>query len=206
MKIKEVSKKTELSQKTIRVYEAAGLIHPRTENINGRIFRDYTQTDVENLKEIAILRKARFSIDEILRMLENPENFQEVYAGYYDRIKQETEEMERLLAVLNAISTHTMQSPKELVREIQDVSNELSLPPADVHPHFRYIDLLEEKLKIKDTKKRKKPIDQKCNAAIIQGASLPQYQTKTGVRDGSMSGTSVLMTMRMLDDGKDEKR
>lgn len=200
MKIKAVSQQTGLTQKTIRFYESVGLITPKAETINGRAFRDYSEADIAQLKEIAVLRKARFSIDEILHMQEDPQAVQEIFSDYYSRMKQEMSEMRRLVSVLDSISTHPLPSKEALVDEITTVTEELSLPAMDVRPHFKYLDLLEEKLNLKDTKKQQKTADLKRVAAIAQGGSLAQFQTKSGVRDGSMSGTSVLMTMRMLDD------
>lgn len=199
MKIKTVSQQTGLTQKTIRFYESVGLITPKTEYINGRTFRDYSEADIAQLKEIAVLRKAHFSIGEILHMQEDPQAVQEIFSDYYNRMKQEISEMKQLISVLDSISMHPLPSKEALVDEITTVTEKLSLPAVDMRPHFKYLDLLEEKLNRKDTKKQQKKEDFKRVAAIAQGGSLAQFQTKSGVRDGSMSGTSVLMTMRMLD-------
>lgn len=200
MKIKEVSAITGLTQKTIRFYESAGLISPRTEDLNGRAFRDYSETDIEHLKEIAVLRKARFSIEEIKQMQTEPQAVQEIFACYHNRMQQEKNELDKLLLVLDSISSHTFESKSELVNEILDVTDELTLPFIDIHPNFKYIDMLEEKLKIKENKNRDKKARLNHTVAMTQGASLAQYQTRPGVRDGSMPGASVIMTMRLLDD------
>lgn len=59
MKIKEVSQLTGLSKKTIRFYEEEGLITPEKTYQNGRAYRCYTQTDIQTLDEVALLRRAR---------------------------------------------------------------------------------------------------------------------------------------------------
>ena len=205
MKIKEVSTITGLTQKTIRFYESAGLVVPSSDKINGRSFRDYSETDIIHLNEIAALRKARFSIEEIKQMQTEPQRVQEIFNGYYDRMRQEKSELDKLLTVLDSISGHTFESKTELVHEILDVTEELSLPFVDIHPHFRYIDALEEKLNLKESGKKNKKTKLKQTAAMTQGASLAQYQTRPGVRDGSMPGASVIMTMRLLDDAEKEK-
>ncbi len=147
MKIKAVSQQTGLTQKTIRFYESVGLITPNAKTINGRAFRDYSEADIAQLKEIAVLRKARFSIEEILHMQEDPQAVQEIFSDYYSRMKQEMSEMKQLVSVLDSISTHPLPSKEALVNEITTVTEKLSLPAIDVRPHFRYLDLLEEKLK-----------------------------------------------------------
>lgn len=205
MKIKEVSAITGLTQKTIRFYESAGLVVPSSDQVNGRSFRDYSEADIVHLKEIAALRRARFSIEEIKQMQTEPQHVQEIFNVYYNRVKQEKIELDKLLTVLDSISGHTFESKTELVHEILDVTEELDLPFVDVHPHFRYIDALEEKLNLKDDGKKSKETKLKHTAALTQGASLAQYQTKPGVRDGSMPGASVIMTMRLLDDAEKNK-
>jgi hypothetical protein len=59
---------------------------------------------------------------------------------------------------------------------------------------------MEEKLGIKERKRKSQRDSLKQTAAITQATNLAQYQTKPGVRDGSMSGSSVIMAMRMMDD------
>ena len=74
MKIKELSNLLNVSQKTIRYYEGCGFIMPLTQNKSGRIFRDYDEAAITQLKTIIGLRKLRFSIDEIKIYLLNLKN------------------------------------------------------------------------------------------------------------------------------------
>jgi DNA-binding transcriptional MerR regulator len=200
MKIKEVSAITGLTKKTIRFYEEAGLIKPQKQAINGRDFREYSDSDIAQLNEIIVLRKAHFTIEEIKNMQDGSQPIQEVFANYYDRVKSEKKELDRLLCVLDAIAAHSLETKAELVQEISSASKEMRLPFIDIHPQFKYIDELEEKLGIKDGKHKSKKSSLKQTAAITQTTNLAQYQTKPGVRDGSMSGPSVIMAMRMMDD------
>ena len=63
MKIKEVIKKTELTDKAIRLYIDNGLVAPSIdESYSGRKSIDFSDDDVERLSNIALLRKAGFSI------------------------------------------------------------------------------------------------------------------------------------------------
>lgn len=63
MTIKDVSKLTGLTIKSIRYYEEKGLIHVLRNDEND--YRKYTEEDVERLKLIKILRYIDFSIEEI---------------------------------------------------------------------------------------------------------------------------------------------
>lgn len=73
MKINEVIKRTGLTDRTIRFYIEKGLLQTRTQLVNGRITRDFTDEEVSILIDIAKLRSAGFSIQDILNM-QNPDN------------------------------------------------------------------------------------------------------------------------------------
>lgn len=67
MKIGEVAERTELSISNIRFYEKKGLIEPKR-NQDSK-YRDYTEADVERLKEIILYRKMDFPIENICQIL-----------------------------------------------------------------------------------------------------------------------------------------
>ena len=92
MKIKELSNLLNVSQKTIRYYEDCGFIMPLTQNKSGRIFRDYDEAAITQLKTIIGLRKLRFSIDEIkalYEMTENKNTTEECLVGAYLLLEQQ---------------------------------------------------------------------------------------------------------------------
>ena len=68
MKLKEVCERTGLTKRTIRFYEEKELLSPQKTYKNGREYRDYSEDDVARLKDIATLRRARFTIQEIKQM------------------------------------------------------------------------------------------------------------------------------------------
>ena len=73
MKIKTVCELTELTDRTIRYYIEEQLISPSyTENYLGRKSFDFSKSDIQQLQDIAILRKFGFSIAEIKEMLSAP--------------------------------------------------------------------------------------------------------------------------------------
>ena len=71
MKIKQVSKLTGLTEKTIRYYESKGLITPDIHDLNGRSFRDYGKEQIAALNAVSVLRRARFTIEQIRDMQQN---------------------------------------------------------------------------------------------------------------------------------------
>ena len=71
MKIKEVENLTGLTAKSIRLYETKGLLDVARNESNG--YREYTEENVETLKNIKLYRYIGFSIDEIKDMLADRE-------------------------------------------------------------------------------------------------------------------------------------
>ena len=68
MKINQVAELVDITKKNIRFYEDQGLVDPDRDPTNG--YREYTLKDVENLKQIKLLRQLGVSIENI-RKLQN---------------------------------------------------------------------------------------------------------------------------------------
>ena len=65
MKISEVEKILNIPKATIRFYEKEGLLTPQR---NENTYREYTDTDIETLKKIVVLRKIGISVEDIKQM------------------------------------------------------------------------------------------------------------------------------------------
>lgn len=103
MKIKEVITKTGLTDRAIRLYIEKDLIKPEyDENYNGRKSIDFSEKDVEQLENIALLRKADFSIPEIKALKEGGETAQKTIKEYINRIN---EKIQFSSEIINKIST-----------------------------------------------------------------------------------------------------
>ena len=98
MKIKEVCERTGLTRRAVRFYEEKGLISPEIREENE--YRDYTETDVRRLQLVARLRGYRFSVEEIRRLLERPQETQAVFAALGEA---DSRELVRLLGRLREI-------------------------------------------------------------------------------------------------------
>ena len=89
MKIKQVIKETGLTDRAIRLYIENELVKPECdENYNGRKSIEFSETDVENLKNIALLRKADFSIQEIKALQIGGETAQNTIKEYINRTNE----------------------------------------------------------------------------------------------------------------------
>lgn len=144
MKIKDVSELTGLTKKTIRYYEAEGLLSPEKTWRNGREYRNYTDNDIQQLSKIAALRRARFSVEEIRHIQAVPQDIPEVFQSYRQRLQQEQVDLSAILAVINNISSQALTDEDTLIAQMAPVTTGLPLPAVDLDPHFRYLDELEE--------------------------------------------------------------
>ncbi|MBQ8332714.1 MAG: MerR family transcriptional regulator [Clostridia bacterium] len=89
MKIKEAAERTGLTEKAIRLYEEKGLIAPPVTEINGRKFRDYDEDTMTELNTIAGLRRSFFSLEQIAKMQENPDEIPAVFDEYLRVLREQ---------------------------------------------------------------------------------------------------------------------
>ena len=144
MKLKVVCEATGLSRKTIRLYEEKGLLVPQMERRNGRDYREYTQADVDALREIATLRRAWFTMDEIARMQQNPETIGEIFPQYLQWLEKQKTTLESLLKAAKDVDPSKIQSVSELSEKMREAET-MPLPAADIEPKFQYLDALEQR-------------------------------------------------------------
>ena len=197
MKIKEASQKTGLSKKTIRFYEEEGLIQPTKTYHNGRAYRDYSEAHIQALNEIATLRRARFSVEEIKTILSTPKEIPALFESYRQRLRTEKDALVQVLAVVDEIAAEELTSKEALMEQITPSAQELTLPATDVHPHFRYLDVLEANLM-----KRKKNVNltedevrqrkmAANNAAMYAGFSVQNSASNNMAAGGKGGGLDI---------------
>ena len=143
VKLKEVCASTGLSRKTIRLYEEKGLLVPQMERRNGRDYREYTQEDVETLREIATLRRAWFTMDEIARMQQDPDTIAEIFPQYLQWLRAQKSQLQQLLDAAEQVNPSKVASVAQLSQAMETAA-QMPLPQWDITPHFRYLDQLEE--------------------------------------------------------------
>ena len=84
------------------------LLNPATETKSGRLFRDYDEASIEQLKTIVSLRKLHFSIDEIHEMLDSPEKLAELLQKHSNELQREIGVMTQICKLLDTVDyTHT---------------------------------------------------------------------------------------------------
>ncbi len=76
MKISEAAKLTGLNVSSIRFYERKGLLLPQRENRSK--YRDYTEADVQRMKQILLYRKMGIAVETIELILKGKSDLREV--------------------------------------------------------------------------------------------------------------------------------
>ncbi len=115
MKIKTVCDMTGLTDRAVRYYIEEQLISPAyTENYLGRKSFDFTESDVQQLKDISVLRKFGFSIAEIKEMYSNPDQIFHIVKNLQQRKQVVIDEENTLLTALLRLDENHCYSLSEL--------------------------------------------------------------------------------------------
>lgn len=137
MKIKAVCELTGLSDRTIRYYIEQQLISPLySENYLGRRAYNFTQKDIDELNDIATLRKFDFTIEEIRNILSSPENSQNVIEDVKLRTSKIITENEDKLSVLVQLDTQKAYTICELAKELTVYSQNIPVQKENVKKSF----------------------------------------------------------------------
>ena len=140
MKIKQVSKLTGLTEKTIRYYESKGFITPDIHELNGRSFRDYDKEHISMLSAVSILRKARFTIEQIKAMQKQPEQIAEILNGYITNIDKAIAILEMIKTLFESVDIASFNDIYELAAYLEDAARDIKLPASDYNFRFKRLD------------------------------------------------------------------
>lgn len=112
MKIHDVEQLLGISQANIRFYEKQGLIHPkRTENR----YREYSDSDLERLKSIVILRKLGIPVQKIGLILNGDLPFQDAIRENMADLESQIQQLEGALNLSRQIAREqeeTLDTPR----------------------------------------------------------------------------------------------
>ena len=103
MQIKELSRRTNLSSKTIRYYEDIGLLPPPRRMPNG--YRDYRDADLDRVKFVAASRGLDFSLDDIGEILDLRDQREAPCRVVLDLLQQRADEISQRIADLQRLET-----------------------------------------------------------------------------------------------------
>lgn len=145
MKIKELSRLTGLTEKTIRYYETKELIAPEKKRQGGRDFRDYSDDDAKELIAIATLRKAALTIEEIHLLQTDPGYVQMIVNSRKEKLAASQAQTAGLLRAFEQMQDAMPENIYELAERISGATEKIELPKRDVNPNFgRFDDITDE--------------------------------------------------------------
>lgn len=141
---KEVCTATGLSIKTLRLYEEKGLITPERQYRNGREYRVYTPELVAQLQQIATMRRALFTMDEIKSMQQNPDTIPGIFEDYRQWLAAQETQFRALRQAAGQVNAQTLHSVDSLLSGMEQAASSMPLPQMDIKPDFKHIDAMEE--------------------------------------------------------------
>lgn len=103
MTIKEVELEIGVPRATIRYYEKEKLIAPQR---GGNGYREYSETDVETLKQIIIMRKLGMSVSDIANVFEGTQSLAGAAGRNVIQLQQEIEELRGAIRLCKRIQEH----------------------------------------------------------------------------------------------------
>lgn len=136
MKMKEVTEKTELTERAVRLYIENGLVAPSVnESYSGRRNIEFSDEDVARLKSISVMRKAGFSIAQIKLMQNEPEKSKSILQEFIDSTKQRIETDSEIVACLTPLLSLEKLDPEQISQSLEKpVIEEKTVPPEDSEP------------------------------------------------------------------------
>lgn len=123
MRINEVVKQVDLTKRAIKYYEEKGLLSVRKDD-NG--YRNYTDEDIEILKEISVYRKLGISIDDIKKLLNNKDKqiLEKIYKEKLNKVEEFKNEVQCLKDFIdndNVEEIYMNLDYETIGKEIQDM-------------------------------------------------------------------------------------
>lgn len=132
MKMKALCEATGLTDRAIRYYIDESLISPAyTENYLGRKTFDFSEADIQQLNDIAVLRKFGFSIAEIREMIQNPERIVPIANDLQSRKQALIDEENKLLKSLLRLDENGTYTVAQLAACLSAPVSESPLPAED---------------------------------------------------------------------------
>jgi len=110
MRIKEVESLVGITKKNIRFYEKEGLLNPGRDSENS--YREYSDSDIERLKQIKFLRKLDMPISEIKSVLEGRTSLTTAVQRHSIAIDEQRKNLLRAYEMCRQIEEERCQLPE----------------------------------------------------------------------------------------------
>ncbi|MCG8485569.1 MAG: MerR family transcriptional regulator [Clostridia bacterium] len=122
MRINEAADLCGLPKKTIKYYEEEELIHPKRNNTNN--YREYQDEDIKTLKEIKLLRKLGFTIEDIRIILKNPEDLKLLFENHIKELDTNIKNMNKTKEIcINILVENDQSEGIDFANYLENISN-----------------------------------------------------------------------------------
>lgn len=167
MKIKQICELTGLTDRAVRFYIEEGLVSPAyTENYLGRRSFDFTEEDAAHLTSIATLRKFGFTVEEIRRMIADPQEIRGIIGDVQARKEASVQQESSNLAALARLEADRDYTVAELAQALNEPVREVTAPEERRHSWATWLESFV------------------TNAAMLLVALLPVLAVAEGIRFG----------------------
>lgn len=125
MKISQLSKLTQVTSKTIRYYEQAGLIPPAIRNNNG--YRAYQEADIEQLIFIRRCRELQIPIEQIKLLMQvktqKQSSCNEVDTLIVEQLQRVRKTISELTLLEQTLAELAQSCPNDMIEDCQILKN-----------------------------------------------------------------------------------
>lgn len=137
MKMKEVTDKTGLTDRAVRLYIDEGLALPNIEeSYSGRKSIDFSESDVERLKNVALLRKAGFSIADIKSMVDDNSTAKDIIEKFIEQTESNIAHETEIVEKLKGISFDEEVTLEKICTSLSETVEEKEVPKEDLKSIF----------------------------------------------------------------------
>ena len=132
LKIKEVIAQTGLTDRTIRLYIENGLVTPENQkSYTGRNNYNFMQEDIDCLEQIAMLRKADFSLEQIKTLKLGGESAKDVLVAYLTAKQESVLTGQKIVEALKDFPAEETVTMESICTRIKESLENAPLPDAD---------------------------------------------------------------------------
>lgn len=133
MKMKDVLEQTDLTDRAVRLYMENGLISPScSENYAGRKNIEFSEEDVDALRNVATLRKAGFSINEIKLLKQGSVPCRKTVEEFIEKTTAKIESDKAVVEKLEAVVTDENLSVEKICESLNSATEEKEIPESDI--------------------------------------------------------------------------
>lgn len=133
MKMKDVLEQTDLTDRAVRLYMENGLVSPScNENYAGRKNIEFSEEDVDALRNVATLRKAGFSIREIKTLKQGAVPCRKTLEEFIEKTTAKIESDKAVVEKLEAVVSDENLSVEKICESLNSATEEKEIPESDI--------------------------------------------------------------------------